>query len=65
MTITEPSVIASGRYSVNETSKILGIDRKTLYRHTIEGNIRCGFRRSNGRRFYTGSEIQRYWKAQY
>lgn len=65
MTVTEPAVIASGRYPVGEASKILGIDRKTLYRHTTEGLIKCGFRRANRRRFYTGSEILRYWKAQY
>jgi len=65
MIITEPAVAITGRYSVSEASKILGIDRKTLYRHTIDGIIKCGFRRANGRRFYTGSEIQRYWKAQY
>lgn len=65
MTVTEPTVIASGRYPVGEASKILGIDRKTLYRHTTDGLIKCGFRRANRRRFYTGSEILRYWKAQY
>ncbi len=50
MTVTEPAVVASGRYSVSEASKILDIDRKTLYRHTIDGIIKCGFRRANGRR---------------
>lgn len=65
MTVTEPTVISTGRYPIGEASKILGIDRKTLYRHTIEGVIKCGFRRTNGRRFYTGGEILRYWRSQY
>lgn len=65
MTIKEPEVITTGRYPVGKASKILEIDRKTLYRHTKDGFIKCGFRRTNGRRFYTGSEIIRYWKAQF
>jgi len=65
MTSTEPIVAVTGRYSVKDASIILGIDRKTLWRHTTEGQIKSGFRRANRRRFYTGSEILRYWKAQY
>lgn len=62
---TEPHVITTGRYPISKASEILGINRKTLYRHTIDGLIKCGFRRTNGRKFYTGGEILRYWKAQY
>lgn len=61
----EPKVLTSARYSITEAAHILGIHIKTLRNHTNEGVIKCGFRRANGRRFYLGSEILRYWKSQY
>lgn len=62
MSTIEPQVSDTGRYSINDASRILGIHRNTLRNHTENGFIKCGFRRTNGRRFYTGSEIKRYWK---
>lgn len=60
----EPEVAATGRYSVTETCAQLGICKNTLRRYTELGLIRCGFRRGSGRKFYTGSEIIRFWRAQ-
>lgn len=64
ITAIEPQVIDNGRYSVSETSKALGIHRNTLLRYTCDGLIKCGFRRESGRKFYTGAEIKRFFKAQ-
>lgn len=64
MTNIEPQVPDAGRYSIGETCKLLGIHRNTLDKHTNEGFIRCGYRKTNKRRFYKGSEIKRYWIAQ-
>lgn len=64
MTTTEPIVSPTNRYSIAEAAKILGIHRNTLRLHTESGLIKCGFRRQNARRFYTGSEIMKYWKSQ-
>ena len=63
MTAIEPQVPATGRYSIKETCEHLKINRGTLSAHTKAGYIRCGFRRQNKRKFYTGIEIKRYWKA--
>jgi len=60
----EPKVTPTSRYSVDEASLLLGVNKRTLYRYTVQGKIRCGFRRASGRRFYFGSEILRCWKAQ-
>lgn len=65
ITSTEPQVALANRYSVTETCEILGIHRNTLSRYTINGQIKCGFRRSNGRKFYQGKDILSFWKAQY
>ncbi len=59
-----PHVALEGRYSVTEASALLGIDRKTLRVHTLANRIKFGIRRSNGRKFYTGRELLRYWKSE-
>lgn len=64
MTAIEPQVSLTGRYSIGEASAILGINRGTLRRYTDAGYIKCGFRRVSARRFYLGSEILRFWRAQ-
>lgn len=64
MTVTEPDVIETGRYSSKEACEKLGISKPTLWAHTNSGKIRFGIRKSNGRKFYTGADIKKYWKAQ-
>lgn len=65
ITAIEPKLEESGRYSQNQTCEALGICRRTLREHTNQGLIKCGFRKANMRKFYTGFEIRRYWRAQY
>lgn len=60
---TEPNVQLTGRYNVMETCKILCIHRNTLHKYTEQGLIRCGFRRANSRKFFTGAEILCFWRA--
>lgn len=65
ITAIEPQVTATGRYNVTQTCSLLGITRTTLGRYVKAGIIKCGFRRETGRKFFTGSELLRFWKAQY
>lgn len=58
-----PDVPDNSRYPIGKAATILGISRDTLRKYTEEGKIKCGFRRENNRRFYTGSEIKRFRKA--
>lgn len=64
ITSEEPQVTMTGRYSVTDTCKHLGIHRNTLRRATEAGNIKCGFRKDTARKFYLGSEIKRFWESQ-
>lgn len=64
ITSLEPIVSANGRYSINETCEKLGIHRKTLRSYTDRNLIKCGFRKGTMRKFYLGSEILKFWKAQ-
>ena len=61
----EPQVSPTSRYSIQEAAAILGIHRNTLRRLTNIGptGIKCQHRKSNGRKFYTGLEIVKFWRA--
>ena len=61
----QPNISPTARYGIGEAAKILGIDRKTLRRHTNTGTtgIECRYRKCNGRKVYTGQEIIRFWRA--
>lgn len=64
MVSKEPDVRINGRYSIEETCTALGLHRNTLRRYTAHGKIRFGIRRADSRKFYLGSEILRFWRAQ-
>lgn len=64
VTSIPPVVNDFRRYTIDETCGILGIHRSTLRRYTDSGLIKCGYRRETGRKFYLGSEISLFWKAQ-
>lgn len=53
VTSNEPKVIATSRYSINETCELLGITRKTLQKYTMFGLIKCGLRKATMKKFYT------------
>lgn len=60
----EPQVSSTGRYTVSQTCKILGIHRNTLRRHTLQHKIKVRLSRINGRPFYRGSDIISYFKSE-
>ena len=63
MTHTPPDVQLQGRYSVQDSCKLLGIGRSTLYRHVQMGNISVHFWAKNGRPFFFGKDLLAFWKA--
>lgn len=62
MTCTEPDVKLSGQYPIKYAAAALGINRRTLGRWEEQGIIRAQAHRT-GRKFYTGREILRVWRA--
>ncbi len=62
VTSNKPEVLATSRYSINETCAILGITRKTLAKYTTAGLIECGFRKATLQKFYTGIAILKFWQ---
>lgn len=62
MTSERPNVTRDGRYSLNDTAKLLSVSTMTIRRHTKAGLLECGRWPHNGRAFYTGREILKYWR---
>ena len=60
-----PKVAPTGRYNCKQAAQLLGISTKTLLAHTKANYIQCGYHQCNGRKFYLGSEIVRYWGGEY
>lgn len=63
MICREPDIKESDRYSTKQTAEILQVHECTIRRYTKQGYLKCGVKRHNGRRFYTGREILRFYKA--
>ena len=61
----EPKLSPTARYTIGEAAKILGVHRNTLRRHTNIGStgIKCQHTKSNNRKFYTGLDIVKFWRA--
>lgn len=58
-----PNVADSNCYTIGKAAELLGVHRDTLRKHAENGFIKYGKNRKNGRKFFRGSEIKRYWKA--
>lgn len=65
MTNICPNVHPEGRYAVGEVCQLLGVTRNTLRSYTLSGKIKCGYRRTNGRKYYLGQAIINLWKSTY
>lgn len=65
MTHEEPKLTPTSRYDINATCLILGIHRNTLREYTDKGYIKCVTRDMGKRpkKYYTGLEIMRFWRA--
>ena len=63
MTKVEPKVADSGRYTMTETCKALGIHRNTLRRWLQAGKMKVKFRRIDNRKVIEGSEIKKAWRV--
>lgn len=63
MTKTEPSVHATEKYELREAAKILEVSSSSIANWTKKGLIKAGRKRINGRRYWTGAELLKAWRA--
>lgn len=54
-----PNLKPTSIFSINDTCKMLGMSRCTLWRKTLEGVIKATTR--HNRTFYTGMAITKYY----
>ena len=57
----QPNVRPTGRYSVADTCRLLGIHRNTLLNHTKAGHIKSMRNKATMAKFYIGREITKFW----
>lgn len=63
MTPIEPTVNVASRYSVGEAAKILGVHRNSILNYTKAGLLKYGVRKATKKKFYTGLELIKFWRA--
>ena len=63
MTSQEPLINEGAHLSSKEAAAVLGIHRNTLRRLANCRLIKYSISRLNGRRYYTGRELKRFWRA--
>jgi DNA-binding transcriptional MerR regulator len=59
----EPKVAKEGRYPTCEAARRLGCHRNTLKRYAGVLRINPRMNPNNNRRFYTGEQLIRIWRA--
>jgi predicted site-specific integrase-resolvase len=65
MTKTIEHIEPSARYELREAADALSVDKSTIQRWSHDGLLRFGIKKSNNRKFWLGSELIRFWKAEY
>ena len=61
MVQTEPSVLASARYTDKDARELLGISQPTLRKYVREGVLHQRYHAGSRRRYYLGSDILDFW----
>lgn len=65
MTNTVPTIDPKARFELREAAAILDVGKASVLRWTSIGRLRCGIKKSNGRKFWTGAELIRFWKSEF
>lgn len=61
ITMDKPDVNPAGRYSIEQTRKVLGIARSTLSEWEKRGYIRRNYFKASLRPFFKGIDIIKCW----
>ena len=63
VTMNEPCVSVTTRYTVPDASRILGISRPTLRKYAMMGLVKAGYWRNTKQMFFTGAELKKFWRT--
>jgi DNA-binding transcriptional MerR regulator len=53
----------TARYSTSEVADILGVTRRTVANYRVSGKLKPRVNKYNGRYYYTGEELHRFWRT--
>ncbi|MBO6083202.1 MAG: helix-turn-helix domain-containing protein [Bacteroidales bacterium] len=62
---TQPLIDPAAHLELREAALALDVHKSTVLRWTRTGKLRCGIKRLNGRKYWTGAELIRFWRAEY
>ena len=53
----------TARYSASQVAEILGCTIRTIANYRLSGKLKARVNRHNGRYYYTGEELHRFWRT--
>lgn len=62
MVSVRPDILPYSSYPIGEAAEILGISSRHLLRLSVKGAIKYTISRHNGRKYFMGKELIRYWE---
>lgn len=65
MTKTKPEIIPTARLELRQAAEALEVHKSSIIRWTTSGKLKCGIRKSNGRKYLLGSDLIKFWQAEY
>lgn len=58
-----PLISDTSRWTPTQAAKLLGVSTETIRRYRVSGNLRAKVSRVNGRYFFTGRELKRFFSC--
>lgn len=53
----------TARFSATQVAEMLGCTIRTIANYRLSGKLRARVNRHNGRYYYTGEELHRFWRT--
>lgn len=62
MVTTLPTISDDSKFTATALATMLDVSTETIRRYRISGKLKARMSRANGRYFFTGREIKRFWQ---
>ena len=62
MIATKPEVAVDGWYTQAQTARVLGVDRHTIKKYTVNGLLKSRIRRADKKELINGKQILQFWE---
>lgn len=65
MRVIMPQIADDSKYTVCQASEVLGVHRDTIRRWVNSCLLKPRFSKINGRKFFLGKDLKKFWMTQY